>query len=98
MIALHASTEQLAVLCRRHHVRELCVFGSVARGDARPDSDVDLLVEFERSARVGFIALARLTRELEELFQRRVDVVTKNGLHPRIRDAVLAEAEVLFAA
>jgi predicted nucleotidyltransferase len=92
------NAQQLASLCRRHRVRELAVFGSVARGAARPDSDVDLLVEFEPEARIGFIALAQLTRELQDLFERPVDVVTKGGLHPRIRDAVLAEAEVLFAA
>jgi uncharacterized protein len=98
MIALSVSMEALSELCKRHHVRELSVFGSLARGDARPDSDIDVLIEFDRTAQVGFVALARLTRELEELLRRRVDVVTKPGLHPRIRDAVLAEAEVLFAA
>ncbi|HMQ16623.1 MAG TPA: nucleotidyltransferase domain-containing protein [Phycisphaerae bacterium] len=92
------NAEQLAALCRRHRVSELAVFGSVARGDARLDSDLDLLIDFEPGARIGFIALAQLTRELQDLFERPVDVVTKRGLHPRIRAAVLAEAEVLFAA
>jgi predicted nucleotidyltransferase len=98
MIALNVAQDKLVDVCRRHQVRELSVFGSVARGDARPDSDIDVLVEFEPAARIGFIALSRLTRELAELFRRPVDVVTKRGLNPRIRDAVLAEAEVLFAA
>lgn len=98
MTALTMESDRIADVCRRHGVCELSIFGSTARGDARPDSDIDLLVEFDPSARVGFLALARLTHELEELFKRKVDVVTKCGLHPRIRDAVLAEAEVLFAA
>lgn len=88
----------LAIVCLKHRVSELSLFGSHARGAARSDSDIDFLVVFEPSARPGFIALARLTSDLEELLGRRVDVVSKNGLNPRIRDQILAEAEVLFAA
>jgi hypothetical protein len=98
MIMLKVPREHIADLCRRYGIRELAVFGSAARGDARPDSDIDFLVEFEPTARIGFIALSRLTRELETLLARPVDVVTKRGLNPRIRDRVLAEAEVVFAA
>lgn len=98
MTGVQLRADQLADVCRRHHVQELAVFGSVARGEARPDSDIDVLVEFEPSARIGFIALSQLAHELEEVLGRRVDVVTKRGLHPRIRDRVLAEAEVVFAA
>ena len=98
MIGLPVEAEQVAEVCRRHNVRELAVFGSAARGDARPDSDIDVLIDFEPSARIGFIALSRLNRDLEALFGRRVDVVTKRGLNARIRDSVLAEAEVVFAA
>ncbi len=98
MVRLNASVEDLAAVCRRNEVRELSVFGSAVRGQQRPDSDVDLLVEFEPSARIGFIALARLAHELEELLGRKVDLVPKDGLKPRIRDHVLSEAEVLFAA
>jgi predicted nucleotidyltransferase len=98
MVALNVQLDQLAEVCRRHHVRELAVFGSVARGQSRPDSDIDVLVEFEPDARVGFLALARLAHELTGLFRRKVDLVPKDGLKPRIRDQVLSEAEVLFAA
>ena len=98
MISLPVEAEQVAEVCRRHNVRELAVFGSAARGDTRPDSDIDVLIDFEPSARIGFIALSRLTRDLEALFGRRVDVVTKRGLNPRIRDRVLGEAEVVFAS
>jgi hypothetical protein len=63
-----------------------------------PDSDVDLLVTFEPAARVTFLTLARMQRELEVLFGCSVDLVPKNGLKPLIRDQVLATARVLYAA
>ncbi|MEP0846278.1 MAG: nucleotidyltransferase family protein [Phycisphaerae bacterium] len=98
MFSIPVSIEALSALCRQHHVRELAVFGSTARGVARLDSDIDLLVEFEPTARVGFLALAQLAEELERLLGRKVDLVPKDGLKPRIREAILREAEVLFAA
>ena len=55
---------ELAEICQRYHVRELALFGSVLRDDFRPDSDIDMLVEFEPGARIGFFELARLQREL----------------------------------
>jgi len=90
--------EAISECCRRFQVVELSVFGSVARGTAEPDSDVDFLVEFDPEAEVGLLTLARLTNELSDLLGRKVDVVPKNGLKPRIRDHVLAEARVLYAA
>ena len=60
----------------------LALFGSAARGEARPDSNLDSLVEFEPTACVGFLTLARLARELEELLHRKVDLVPKDGLNP----------------
>ena len=88
----------IADVCRRYRLSELSLFGSTARGDAQPLSDLDLLVCFEPQAHVGFLTLARLARELSVLLNRKVDLVPKDGLNPRIRDQVLAEAEVLFAA
>jgi predicted nucleotidyltransferase len=79
-------------------VAELSVFGSTARGNARPDSDIDLLVVFQPDAAVGLIAFNRLRRELEAALDRRVDLVPKDGLKPIIRDEVLSEAQVLYAA
>jgi hypothetical protein len=90
--------DTLAALCRRHGVSELSVFGSQARGDARQASDIDVLVTFEPGRAVGFLALARLQRELETLLGRRVDLVPKTGLKPLIRDAVLREARLVSAA
>lgn len=66
------------------------MFGSVARGDARDDSDIDLLVDMEPGRTL--LDLVALSRELEERLGRRVDVVTKGGLSPHLRDRILAEA------
>ena len=85
-------------LCRRHQVRELALFGSAAQGKQRADSDLDFLVEFEMEAKVGFLTLSRLSRELSAVTQRRVDLVPKAGLKPAIREQVLAEAVVVYAS
>lgn len=67
------------------------------REDFTPDSDVDVLVEFDPEARVTLFTLSRLQRELEGIFARPVDFVLKNGLKRRIRDSVLASAQVIYA-
>ncbi|MFP3897671.1 MAG: nucleotidyltransferase family protein [Anaerolineales bacterium] len=95
---LDVSSKRIAEFCRRHRVRSLAVFGSVLRDDFRPDSDVDLLVEFESDAEIGFMALSRMRRELSELLGRPVDLVPRQGLKPRIRESVLSDAETLYAA
>ena len=89
---------EIALLCQRYRVRELALFGSALREDFKADSDVDLLVEFESDARVSFVTLSRMQRELSSLVQRSVDLVPKAGLKPRIRRAVLASAEVIYAS
>jgi len=71
-------------------VRSLDLFGSVARGDARPESDVDLLVEFDEVP--GFVGYVRLRNRLEEMLGRHVDLVMASGLHLRLRERVLREA------
>ncbi|HEY7725791.1 MAG TPA: nucleotidyltransferase family protein [Anaeromyxobacteraceae bacterium] len=89
----------IADFCRRHHVRRLALFGSVLRSDFRPDSDVDVLVEFEPEHVPGFIALHGLEEELGALMSgRKVDLVTERFINHRIRDRVLSSAEVQFAA
>lgn len=87
----------IAKLCAEYGVVELLVFGSTARGDAQPDSDVDFLyVRGPRAARG--LAFFKLQEELEKLLQRHVDLVPKDGLHWVIRERVLGDAEVLYAA
>ena len=97
-VSLHIPLEELRRLCRQYQVRELALFGSMLRHDHRPDSDVDLLVSFQPAARVTFLTLARMQRELEALLGRKVDLVPKDGLKPVIREHILATARVLYAA
>jgi predicted nucleotidyltransferase len=95
---LNVPYHKIVAFCRRNRIRRLSVFGSAVRDDFRPDSDLDLLVEFEPDAPVGFLALSRMRRELSTLFGRQVDLVPRSGLKPLIREAVLANAELLYAA
>jgi uncharacterized protein len=88
---------RLAELCQEYGIAELSVFGSVARGDSGPDSDVDLLYVRVPGNDLGMSYFA-LQDDLEELFGRPVDLVPKDGLHRVIRDRVLADAQVLYAA
>ncbi len=97
-VLLRISMEELRCFCRRYQVRELALFGSMLHQEHRPESDVDLLVSFQPAARVTFLTLARMQRELETLLGRKVDLVPKDGLKPVIRDHVLATARVLYAA
>ena len=90
--------EEIAVICRRYHVRQIQLFGSASREGFGPESDVDLLVDFEPDAQIGFITLSHMQRELAQLFERPVDLVPRDGLKPRIREAVLSSAEVIYAA
>lgn len=98
MYSIDLSQEFLIAYCREHHIRKLALFGSVTRDDFREDSDIDVLVTFETEARIGFLALAKMQRELSELLARPVDLVPETGLKPIIRDEVLNSAEVLYAA
>jgi predicted nucleotidyltransferase len=77
----------LAQVCRRYGVKELSLFGSAARGETRPESDIDIMVEFES-----------LVEELESLTGRGVDLVTKRGLKPWVRPQVLKDARLIYAA
>jgi uncharacterized protein len=91
--------EALDRLCRQYRIRQLALFGSVLKGTDRPDSKVDLLVEFEAGAVPGFLRLARIEGELSSLLGgRRVDLRTPQDLSRYFRDQVLRDAEVQFAA
>jgi predicted nucleotidyltransferase len=90
--------ERLSDICRRYHVTELSLFGSVLRDDFGPDSDVDMLVVFDPAAGIGLFELVAMQEELSALFGRAVDLLSKRGLHPVIRDDVLASSEVIYAA
>jgi predicted nucleotidyltransferase len=87
---LKAHRSDILRLAERHGARNVRVFGSVARGDARPESDVDLLVDLEEGR--SLLDHAQLQVDLELLLNRKVDVVSARGLRPRIRDRVLRDA------
>lgn len=92
------SQEALADLCRRHRIRRMSFFGSVVRDDFGPDSDVDVLVEFEPGTIVGF-RIFDIESELSQLLGgRKVDLVNPKYFNPRLRDRILASAEVQYAA
>ncbi len=90
--------ETLAEFCRRHHIERLAIFGSALRDDFPPDSDVDVLVEFQ-PGHVPGLAFVTIEREFSGLLQgRRVDMVTPKFLNARIRAEVLTSAEGLYDA
>ncbi len=86
---------KLADLCRRHHIRKLALFGSVLRDDFGPDSDVDVLVEFEPGRTPGF-AYFSIQDDLSEMFGRKVDLNTPASLSRYFRDQVAREAHTLY--
>ncbi len=99
MRQLNVDREALAQLCRRHRIRRLSLFGSVLKGTARPDSDIDLLVEFEPEATPGLLGMASIEAELSELLGgRHVDLRTAEDLSRYFRDEVVRSAEAQFVA
>jgi uncharacterized protein len=99
MRALFPDPEALASLCRRHHIRRLSVFGSTLKAAAGPESDVDLLVEFEPRAKPGLIGMAGIEIELSALLDgRKVDLRTADDLSRYFREEVLRTAATQYAA
>ena len=90
--------ERIAEFCKRNRVRRLSLFGSVLREDFGPESDVDILVEFEPGTRVGLIRLSGLEIELGNIVGRKIDLNTPGFLSKYYRDQILAEADVQYDA
>jgi len=88
----------IAEFCKKNHIRKLSLFGSALREDFTPESDIDVIVEFEPDAHVGLIGLAGLELELGEILGRKADLNTPGFLSKYYRDQVLAEAEVQYDA
>lgn len=98
MAEIPVDKEKIAAFCRKHQIKGLALFGSVLRPDFRPDSDVDVLVEFEPGAVPGLFGMARLERELSALLGgRKVDLRTPEDLSRYFRQSVLEEAEIQYA-
>ncbi len=96
MINLEVDIEAVRAFCERWRVSELSLFGSVLTDRFGPESDVDVMVAFAPQANVGLIAMGRMQRELEQIFGRRVDLVTRNGLKRRVKESITSH--VLYAA
>jgi predicted nucleotidyltransferase len=93
LINLQQRKTEILALCQKYHASNVRVFGSVARGDNREDSDIDLLVEMP--SQVSFLRLVSLHQELLDLLGRRVDIAIERNLPPLIREQVLRDAKVL---
>ena len=87
---------EVAAFCERHRIRRLSLFGSVLRDDFGPESDVDVLVEFQPGTRVGYISLMRMQNELGGILGRRTDIVRPAGLRHWLREEVLGSAELQY--
>ena len=87
---------KLIDICRKYNVRKVALFGSYARKDAGPDSDIDLLISF--LDRVGYLVLIKLERELSEALHREVDLLTEQSISPYLRDRILSEQKVIYEA
>lgn len=90
--------EAIGRFCEKWKIQELALFGSVLREDFGPESDVDVLVTFSPEAVVSLIEWSRIQRELSVVFGRKVDLVSKRGLKPVIRDSVLETSQIVYAA
>ena len=90
--------EKLIAFCRNNHVRKMSLFGSALRGELRPESDIDLLVEFDKGHVPGLITLAGMEIELTEMLGRKVDLRTPRDLNRHFRDEVVREAKVQYEA
>lgn len=96
---IEVQKEKLTHFCRHWHITKLSLFGSVLRDDFRPDSDIDVLVEFQPEYIPGFLKLHQIQEELSTLLgDRQIDLVTPKFLNHRIRDRILLEAEVYYVA
>jgi predicted nucleotidyltransferase len=98
MAQIELHKEQIASFCRARHIRRLAIFGSALRSDFGPDSDIDVLVEFEPDHIPGLFGIARMERDMSALCGgRKVDLRTPEDLSRYFRQRVLEEAEVQYA-
>jgi len=92
------SQNELAEFCRKNHIKKLSVFGSAIRDQLGPDSDIDLLVEFEKDHTPGLFSIIRMEMELAEILGRKVDVRTAEDLSRYFRDEVVQNAQLQYQA
>ena len=92
------SKNELVSFCKRNHIRKLSIFGSAVRGELHPDSDIDLLVEFEQDLTPGLFSIVRMEMELAEMLGSKVDLRTPEDLSQYFRDEVVRNAELQYQA
>ena len=97
-IHIEAPKEKLAEFCKKHHIAMLSFFGSVLRDDFTPESDIDVLVQFEPGRAPGLIRLSGMEIELSNILGRKVDMNTPRSISGYFRDKVMREAMVQYAA
>jgi predicted nucleotidyltransferase len=96
MMTYPFGTNKLVEICRQNDVSKIGVFGSMARGEATEQSDIDLIVEF--SKRKSLLALVALERQMSETLGRRVDLLTEAAISPYLRDTIMNDLQVLYEA
>ncbi|MBI5958516.1 MAG: nucleotidyltransferase family protein [Chloroflexi bacterium] len=96
MLPVSIPYHELDSLCAEYHIVRIRLFGSVLRTDFRPDSDVDILVDFAPDAHTTLLDLSAVQRQLEQMLGRQVDLGTPDGLSPYIRERVLQTAQVIY--
>ncbi len=96
-VCVELPEDKIREYCASQPIRRLSVFGSAARNELTPESDIDLLVEYEPDAPVGLFTMAQQMREFSEICGREVDLCTPMGLSTYIRDEVIASAQLLYA-
>lgn len=95
-LKIDLSEDRIKDFCQHNRIRRLSLFGSVLREDFGPESDIDVLVEFEPGTNVGLITLAGMEIELAQILGYKVEIHTVKGLNPHFRDEVLDQAEVQY--
>ncbi len=98
MTAVNIDTNAIRDFCQKYHIRRLSLFGSALRGELGPDSDIDLLVEFQQGRSPGYFSLAAMERELAAIVGRTVDLRTAGEISLRFRDEVVRTAREIYAA
>lgn len=100
-VAIQLPLEKIVALCHKWQVTELALFGSVLRDDFRPDSDIDVMVQFHPDAHPTFSTLDQMEAELQAIFQRDVDLITRQGIESSRnylrRHEILSSAQVIYA-
>jgi hypothetical protein len=93
---VNLTKEQIAEFCQRNYIKKFAFFGSILRDDFRPDSDIDILVDFDQEAKMDLIRMAEIEIELSDIIGKKVDLRTPQDLSKYFRDKVITEAEVQY--